>query len=198
MALNPWVVSQDILFLIDQIKTKNHHPRLEQASIVACFDDSKPFIKNKINLGKVTKFSPFSKLWQREKHDFCFLISSSLWADVLKVEQQQAYLDLLLTRCDVEYEPQIIEENGKKIKVKDEWGRIQFTDKIRYDDEGNPKWKISSLDLDVCSKNIKRCGLWLDTFEDFKQVVLESGKINVNQPILTIAPPQEILVTEII
>ena len=111
MALNPWIVSEDILQFVRKIQNKNHLPRLANASITAVFEDSKPFVKNKINLGKVCKFSPFSKLWQHQKHDFCFVIPSDLWVSVFNNEQREAYLDLHLTRCEVDYEPEIADEN---------------------------------------------------------------------------------------
>lgn len=171
MALNPWIASLDILELIRNIKSKNHDPRLASASVTAVFEDSKPFVKNKINLGKVCKFSPFNKLWHNEKHDFCIVIPSDLWVSVLTAESREAYLDLQLTRCEVEYEPEVAEENGKKSKVKDEWGRVQYTDKMKTDDEGTPKWKIMPLDLEVFTKNVRRYGPWLEELLELNKAI---------------------------
>lgn len=174
MAATPWKVQQSVLDLIHKVQHKNH-PRLETASIAACFQDGKAFVKNKMNLGKVLKFSPFNKLWQLDKHDFCLLIPSSLWNEVFQEEQKEAYVDLQLTRCEVEYEVQVIEENGKKIKVKDEWGRVQYTEQMKTDDEGNIKWKVLPLNgavgLEVFTSNVRRYGTWLDSIEDLKEAM---------------------------
>lgn len=168
MAVHPWKVPSDILDLIQEIQTRHHEPRLANASIACCFDDSKPFVRNKINLGKVTKFSPLAKLWQGQRYDFCFVICSELWYSVLKPNEREAYIDLLLTRCQVEYVPETIEENGKKKPVKDEWGRVQYTNEIKLDDEGNPKWKVAPLDIETLTENVRRYGLWLDCIIEFK------------------------------
>jgi hypothetical protein len=186
MAVTPWKVSQEVATLIEKVKVKHHHPRLETASITACFQDGKAFIKNKMNLGKVLKFSPFNKLWQIDKHDFCLLIPSSLWNEVLKTpEQKEAYIDLQLTRCEVEYEAQTAEENGKKIKIKDEYGRIQYTDQMKTDDEGNVKWKVlplaEAVGLEVFSSNVRRYGTWLDSIEELKEAIDEAKTSKVSE-----------------
>jgi hypothetical protein len=177
MAVNPWKCPNDILELIHSVQIKNHQPRLALASVAACFDDSKPFVHNKLNLGKVAKFSPFMRLWQDKQHDFCLVIPSDLWVSVLNSEQREAYLDLQLTRCEVEYEPDFAEVAGrggktKKVKIKDEWGRIQYSDRMRYDDvTGEPKWKVLPLDLEVFTRNVRRYGLWLDELMEFKNAI---------------------------
>lgn len=174
MAINPWKCPQDILDLVREVQHKNH-PRLANASITACFDDSKPFLKNRINLGKVTKFNAFNKLWQDNRHDFCLTIPSDLWVSVLNSDQREAYLDLQLTRCEVEYYPEIVVENGKKKPLQDEWGRIQYTDKMKTDAEGDPKWKVVPLDLEVLIKNVRRYGPWLDELTELKEAIDHSA-----------------------
>ena len=167
MALNPWKASQEVVDLVDGIIKKHHLPRLSEASVAVCFDDTKPFVKNKLNLGKVTKFSPLAKLWQNQRHDFCLSIPSDLWHSILQHQQREAYLDLQLTRCEVEYvAEEITDANGKKHKVKDEWGRVQYTDVIAQDEEGNPKWKVVPAGLEVITKNFRRYGLWMESLEE--------------------------------
>jgi hypothetical protein len=168
---NPWKAPQDVLELINHVKEKFHGERLADASIVGCFDDSKAFVKNKINLGKVSKFSTLARLWQNQKHDFCLVICADLWHDVLGNTEREALVDLLLSRCEVELVPETIEENGKKKPVKDEWGRIQYTKEIKLDDEGNPKWKVAPLDLELFAKNVRRYGLWLDDLLEMKEAI---------------------------
>jgi hypothetical protein len=166
-----WKATGDVLELLNKVKTSHHSDRLADASVVLCFDDSKAFVKNKINLGKVSKFSSLARLWQNQKHDFCLVICSDLWHDVLGNDEREALVDLLLSRCEVEMIPETIEENGKKKPVKDEWGRIQYTKEIKLDDEGNPKWKVAPLDLELFAKNVRRYGLWLDDLLEMKEAI---------------------------
>lgn len=171
MSANPWKTPQDVLELINRVKDKYHSERLANASIVSAFDDSKPFVRNKINLGKVAKFNHIARLWQSQQHDFCLVICAELWHNVLKNPEREALIDLLLSRCEVELVPETIEENGKKKPVKDEWGRIQYSNEMKVDDEGNPKWKIAPLDLELFAKNVRRYGLWLDDLLEMKEAI---------------------------
>jgi hypothetical protein len=66
MALAPWQASDDVNDLFKKLKEKHHHPRLEMANFAICFLDTKPFIKGRFNWGKVQKFTPLAKLWQRQ------------------------------------------------------------------------------------------------------------------------------------
>lgn len=173
MAVNPWKAPSEVVELLEKVKTL-HHPRLEMARFAVCFNDNKPFIQNKLNLGKISKFSPLSKLWQGQQYDFCLSIPMDLWHSILKEDQKEAYLDLCLTRCTVEYKPDEIEENGKKKVIKDEWGRIQYTTEIKTDDDGNPKWKIEPMGIEVYIENISRYGLWMDTFQELSQTITDA------------------------
>ena len=172
MATNPWKAPAEVVDLLNQVKIKHHAAHLGSAQIAVSFDDSKPFVHNKLNLGKVTKFSPLARLWQGQQHDFCLSIPMDLWHSVLNPEQREAYLDLQLSRCSVEYLPDEIEENGKKKKIQDEWGRVQYTQEIKVDDEGNPKWKVVPLDLEVFAANVRRYGLWCDDLLELKDAII--------------------------
>ncbi len=171
MAVNPWKASSDIAELLNTVKEKHHAPRLAQASVAVCFDDSKPFVHNKLNLGKVFKFNELNKLWQIAKHDFCIVICSDVWYSLLRDPQREALLDLQLTRCEVQYLPVTQEVNKKKKVVKDEWGRIQYTQDVKLNEAGEPIWRILPLDLDVFAKNVRRYGLWFDDLVDLKQAI---------------------------
>ena len=173
MSNTIWKAPPEIQQLLEVIKNKNHSPRLDQCSVVVCFDEGKPFVKNKLNLGKLSKFSAMARLYQKDKHDFCLVVPSTLWQEMLNAEQRKAYLDLQLTRCDMEYVPQIVEENGKKKKIVDELGRIQYSNEPKYDAEGNIKWKVEPLDLEVFAKNVSRYGLWQDDLIMFKEAIEE-------------------------
>ena len=164
-----WKSPANVFELVDALKSQHHHPRLEQAQIAVCFMDNKPFSPNgRINWGKVTKFSQFNRIWQAHKYDFSMVICADLWHSILSKHQREALVDLQLSRMEVEYEPEMNEE-GKP--VKDEWGRGQFTNDVKLDDEGSPKWRVLPLDLDVFAKNVRRYGLWCEEIHDFSHVV---------------------------
>lgn len=178
MATQPWKVPSDVADLIEAVKQKYHLPRLEDAKIVACFEDSKPFTKNKPNLGKVVKFTPLAKLWHSsDSCDFCVVICADFWHDVLtSKDQREALADLLLSRCDVEYIPETITENGKKKTIKDDWGRVKYTNEIKVDKVGQPVWRISPLDLEVYTSNIRRFGFWFEEFRNLQSAVETASK----------------------
>jgi hypothetical protein len=178
---NSWKATVEVLELINLVKEKFHNERLADSSIVACFDESKPFIKGKINLGKVSKFSSLARLWQNQKHDFCLVICADLWHDVLGSIEREALIDLLLSRCEVELVPETIEENGKKKPVKDDLGRLKYTKEIKLDDEGNPKWKVAPLDLELFAKNVRRYGLWFDDLLAMKEAIDSARNEAVNE-----------------
>ena len=157
--------SPQVFDSLAQVKDK-HHLRLEQAQIAICVTDAKPFRAGKINLGKVSKFSTLNKIWQGIKYDFCITLCTDVWYQILNDIQRESLLDLLLTCCDVEYEALTQEINGKKKVVKDEWGRVQYSDNIKCDDEGRPKWKVQPIDLLVFASNASRYNLWLKDLID--------------------------------
>ncbi len=74
MTLKPWKVPDEILELAVVLQQRNHVPRLQDATIVVCFDDTKPFVKNNLNLGKVVKFSVLNKLWHKQECDFWIVV----------------------------------------------------------------------------------------------------------------------------
>ena len=183
MPVNPWKVPQDIADLANAVQEKHHMPRLATASVVLCFDDSKPYIRNKINFGKVFKFNELNKLWHVQKHDFCIVLCSDLWYSLLIDSQREALIDLQLTRCEVEYVPVKVEINGKKKTVKDQWGRIEYTDEFKLNDNGEVIWKVSPLDLSVFTKNVRRYDLWFNELLDLKDAIANSvGNANTDLP----------------
>jgi len=166
-----WKCPDNVFELLSFVKAK-HHPDLEKAAFSIAFNDSKPFIKNRFNWGGVNRFSEFHKIWHDTKIDFCVTICSDVWHSILDNDQREALLDLHLTRCELEYVPEIVIEGKKKIVVKDEWGRIKYTDEIKLDDNGLPKWMVVPLDLTVFCKNVKRYGLWCAELEDLQSAMI--------------------------
>ena len=165
-----WKVPANVAELLADVKER-FHSELEDASIVATFTDSKSFVKNRFNWGCVKKFSDFNKLWFVQKHDLCIDLCSDVWHSILDDHQREALLDLQLTRCSPEYEPEVVIENGKKKVVKDEYGRVKYTQDVKLDDEGNPKWVVSPMDLVVFTKNVRRYGLWCPELDDLRDAI---------------------------
>lgn len=165
-----WKAPADIEGLLTKVKEANH-PHLATAKFALAFTDTQPFIKNRFNWGTVRKFSSFNKLWQGEKYDFSIVLCADIWKDIFNASQQEAWLDLLLSCCEVELEPEVVVEGNKKKQVKDEWGRVKFTDQPKYDDDGNLKYRVVPIDLIVLIQNIKRYGLWCDVMLDLKDVI---------------------------
>ena len=159
-----WKASDDVNQIVQEVASKHHFPRLEMASIAVAFEDSKPFVKNRFNWGKISTFSKFSKIWQHQKFDFCMVLCSDAWANILDSTQKNALIDLHLTRCEVEYVAETTIEGKKKKIVKDDWGRVKYTDEIKTDDDGNPKWYVAPLDVYSFAQNVGRYGLWCNEF----------------------------------
>lgn len=162
-----WQADGQVVELLTKVKNLHHLPRLQQATISVCFDESKPFRKNVFNWGKVVKFSPITKLHQNSKVDFCICISSEVWQS-LNLQQREALLDLHLSCCSAEYVPQVNIVNGKKVVVKDEVGRTQYTDEFKEDVDGNIIWRKLPLTIEVMQDNIMRYGCWISEFYELK------------------------------
>ena len=156
---------------------EKHHPHLADAMIALEFVDSKAYIKDRLNLGKVSKFSKATQLWfpDTAKYDFCITLCIDVWTELLDETQCEALLDLNLSRCQVEYEPETVIVNGKTQVVRDEYGRTEYTNDIKHDDEGQPIWKVSLLDVNVLVQNIKRYGLWYEGFLELKTAIDSHG-----------------------
>lgn len=170
-----WPANQEVFTLVDKIKNLHHIPRLQLASVAIEFTDSKAFIKDRFNWGRVSKFSASAKLWhpKDKRYDFLISLSGDGWNSVLNAGQREAWVDLHLVRCSAEYKPMVIEENGKRHPVKDDFGRIQYTEEMKFDDAGNPRWRILPLDLNVFQENAQRYGCWCQDLLDFKSALNE-------------------------
>lgn len=166
-----WPANNEVQSIVEKVKTTHHFKRLQEASIAISFNDSKAFVNGRFNWGKTSKFSPVAKIWHAKKYDFQISLPSDLWHSILNADQREAWIDLHMTRCQVEYVPITVEENGKKKPVKDEWGRTQYTDEIKRDEDGEPKWKLWPLDLEVFQDNVLRYGCWCQDLLDFQNVI---------------------------
>ena len=168
----PTKAGPQVISLLNEVKEKNH-PHLAQALVACSFVDVKPYSKGVLNLGKVSKFSGAVKLWLPNDHKYDFLISlpADVWYGLFNDKQKEAWLDLLLTRCQVEYEPSTVVVNGKKQVVKDEFGRIEYTDVPKTTDDGSIVWKVAPLDAAVIAANIGRYDTWFESFVNLKMAI---------------------------
>lgn len=181
MPVQRWEAPADVRQTAEEVKAADH-PHLAEAVLALEFVDSKAFVKDRVNLGKVSKFSQAAKLWhpKDKKYDFCISLCADVWFGLLNQDQRLATLDFHLCRCKVAYEPEVVEENGKKKPVKDEWGRVTYTDVIKRDDEGKPLWKLySPADIRVFTENIRRHGPWYEELAELKDAVAQGELVAV-------------------
>lgn len=157
-----WKAPNNVIELLESVVNQHHLPRLEDARFAVAFSDAKPFIRNRFNWGKVMKFNDFNKLWQgHPTYDFSIILCADVWHDILSEQERPALLDLHVTRCTPDYEPEVVIEGNKKMPVKDDWGRVKYTNVRKTDDEGKVKWRINPLDLDTFTQNVVRYGTWM-------------------------------------
>jgi hypothetical protein len=178
MAKKPWPAGQEVVTLLDHIKHKNHE-RLELAKVAIAFIDAKAFVKGRFNWGKSRKLSPVAKLWHHKDkvYDYEIILPADGWHQVLQGIQREAWIDLHLSRFRPEMIPAFIEENGKKKPVKDDFGRIEYTNEMKLDEEtGSPIWLCDPLDLHVFADNAARYGVWCEDLQDFKTALKEGDK----------------------
>lgn len=174
MANKPWPAGNDVLALLDEVKEKNHHPRIAQAKVALAFVDTKAFVKDRFNWGKASKLSAAAQLLHPKDKVYTFqiILPADGWYQVLQGDQKEAWLDLHLSRFRPEMLPAMIEENGKAKPIKDKFGRIEYTNEIKVDEKtGSPIWHCDPLDLHVFADNASRYGVWCETLQDFKSAL---------------------------
>lgn len=167
MGIKPWSAPDTVKQMLESVYDKHHAERLANLKVAVMFDDSKPFLKNKMNLGKVVKVRDLDKPHMRSPLDFYIVACSDLWHSVLNDEQREAYIDLHLTRLVPEYIPVTVVVNKKKKTVKDQWGRVEYTTDLKLDANGETIWRVNPIDLYTSAANARKYGLWLDFAEEF-------------------------------
>lgn len=172
-----WKAPAKIADMMESVKELHHTPRIAPASIALALNDSKPFIKNRFNWGSVRKFSDFNKLWQSHRFDFSITLCMDVWEGFLNDHQRHALLDLHLTRCEPVYEPETVIENGKKVVIKDDFGRVKFTDIMKTDSNGAVKWQVLPVDLIIFTQNVQRYGLWCNDLIDLGGAMKETDVV---------------------
>jgi hypothetical protein len=158
-----WEATADITQLVQRIKKDHHHPRLAQASIWVLISDGKGVVDNRIITVKAAKCTKHEKL--STGHDFKLTIMAETWANLTDAQRDIA-VDEALCRCGVKYIPQTVEVNGKKEMLKDDWGRVLYTDQISFDNDGNPRWKINKPDAELFFSMLTRHGEYDESAEN--------------------------------
>jgi hypothetical protein len=190
VAKKPTPAGQEVIDLFDRIKKTHHEKRLGEAQIAVLFKEDKVFKKGRFNFGKVKKVSPETQVLLDEKnkghYDFVVTIPDESWSFMSDRRQREGLVDLYLTMCSVEFEPVMASDpkkGGKEKPKKDNWGRIEYTDTPKYDEDGNPKWVVLPLDVETLTDNVGRCGTWCDVFRDFESAVADAqNKPQPEQP----------------
>lgn len=141
--------------LMEEVRNA-YHPHLLEARIVVMFFDKRRVNGEHIVLGVAKKISEEDKILCH--FDFKIILSAMDWGELEDIERR-ALLDHELSHCGVEYEPIMEKVGGKDVPVKDQYGRIIPSDKIKRDDEGNPKWKLIPHDFENFYSIAERYGL---------------------------------------
>jgi len=150
-----WLAGTEIKMMIEKMKQENH-PHLAEARIAALLTDKRKISGNKIVLGTAKKVSAEDKVLS--DFDFKIILSGEDWAQLTEKEKF-ALIDHELSHLDVARVPQTETVGGRKKPVKDEFGRTIYTDEIKYDDDGKPKWKLRSHDFENFFHIAERYGI---------------------------------------
>jgi hypothetical protein len=162
-----WQAPDDIRRQVESIKDQ-HHPHLSAATIWVLCSDSKAVRDNRIVVTTSRRCTKTEKL--SSGHDFKITVFTESWSSLPNAARTIA-LDEALCRCGVRYVPAMVEVNGKKEIIKDEWGRIIYTDEIDYDKEGVPRWKINQPDAGVYFGLLTRHGQYAQEVENISRAL---------------------------
>lgn len=153
---------------------QKNHPHLQEAKIILYATDRNRLRANNVVVASASR-AP-AKLKASTDADFTITIHITPWSD-LNQAQQTACLDHELMHCGVHYEP-VKEQVGKTRQgkartkiVRDEYGRVQYTNEIKRDDDGAPKWRMIPHDLEEFRDIVERHGLWDQSLQEFKKAI---------------------------
>lgn len=162
-----WEAPDDIKKLVERVK-EEHHTHLARAGVWVLCSDTKAVRNNQLVFTQSKKCTKTEKL--STGHDFKLVVMAELWGELTDA-QRLAAVDEALCRCGVKYVPQTVEVNGRKEVVKDEWGRVVYTEEIDYDGENRPKWKINPPDAGVYYAMLMRHGKYNEEAENVARVL---------------------------
>lgn len=155
-----------------------YHTHIAEAKIVIYCSDKNRTRANKIIIADASK-AP-AKLKASTSADFTITLYMMPWGD-LDTNQKRACLDHELYHCGVHYEP-VQEQIGQSRQgrqrmqvVRDEYGRIQYTNEIKRNENGEPKWRILPHDLEEFCDIVERYGRWDESIQSFSDALDRSG-----------------------
>ncbi len=161
----------------------NYHSHLEEAKIVIYCSDKNKVRANKIVIADASK-AP-AKLKASINADFTITLYMMPWGD-LNTSQKRACLDHELYHCGVHYEP-VKEQVGQSRQgrprmqvVRDEYGRVQYTNEIKRDVNGEPKWRLIPHDLEEFDEIVERHGRWDESIQSFSEALNRSSSQEEN------------------
>lgn len=157
-----WQAPEEIRTQLKQIKDE-HHTHLAAASIWTLCSDAPGIRDNQLIATQTKKCTKTEKL--SSGHDFKVIVMMETWAK-LTDEQRAVALDEALCRCGVRYVPETVEINGRREVLKDDLGRIIYTDEVDVDKLGNPKWKVNRPDAELYFALLKRHGEYNEPAEN--------------------------------
>lgn len=174
-----WEAPADVAALVRKVKQRYHEKRLALASMWVLISDGKPIRDNRLVVTITRKCTKEEKI--SSGHDFKIIVIAAAW-EILTDDQRVQAVDEALCRCGVKYIPQMLEINGKKEPVKDDLGRVIFTDQIVYDNGGNPKWKINQPDASIYFDLVRRYGEYSEEARNVVRVLNGKPILEPNRP----------------
>lgn len=162
----------------------NYHSHLEEAKFIVYCSDKNNNKANKVVIAEASK-AP-ARLKASTNADFTITLYMMPWGD-LNMDQKRACLDHELYHCSVHYEP-VKEQIGQSRQgrarmqiVRDEYGRIQYTDEIKRNESGEPKWRLISHDLEEFDEIVERYGRWDESIQSFSEALNRSSSETISQ-----------------
>jgi hypothetical protein len=161
-----WEAPENIRETLLELKHE-HHCHLGSASIWLLCSDRSPIKNNRLVVTTTSKCTPTERL--ATGHDFKIVILMDAWAR-LTDKQGTIALDQALCRCGVKWVPQTMEINGRREVLKDDLGRILYTDEIDHDSDGRPKYVINPPDAGIYFAMVHRYGNYTEELEDLQRI----------------------------
>lgn len=160
-----WEATHDIKKSLLAIRDQ-HHPHLIAASFWLLVTDAGHLSGNRVRYWRSAVTSKEERL--ATQMDFKVTLYAGSWSEATD-RQREIILDEALSGCGVKYVPQTVEVNGRKEVVKDDLGRIVYTDQIDYDLEGRPKWCRMAHDAAIFFGMVRRHGDYCDELENLQR-----------------------------
>ncbi len=149
------------------------HMYLQESKIVLYASDKNKLKANQVVVAESGK-APM-KLKAAIDADFTIMFYP-YWTN-LNAKEKLACLDHQLKRCSVHYEPykeQVGTSRGGKPKlsvVRDEFGRKQYTNEIKRDEFGKPKWRLLPYEVEEYHEVVLRHGAWNEILDEFRNAL---------------------------